>query len=125
MDISIKVHAGENGVTTLWMGPPGSMDRGTCDLVRFGEAWWVTRCLVQGADSAVLRGRGIGSRLLQAALVKAAIQGAQAVYVAPGGYDGDEERQRGFYANNGFHPAPGEPEGVMVWVPQPTPVTPA
>jgi GNAT superfamily N-acetyltransferase len=123
----ISVHFSADGVTAQWQGRPGTLERGTCDLQRVGDTWWCTRVLVQGgAEGVDVRGRGVGTRLLQRALARAAMLGAKEVFVGPGGYGGDERRQRSFYTANGFAPAgDGLPDVVMVWRPQPAPESPA
>jgi len=84
--------------------------RGTVDLnmVRGPDDWWVARALVQGD---ALRGKGIGSTLLQLALTKAVELGATKVHVAPGGYDGKPKQQRRFYEKNGFV----KTKGTFIW----------
>jgi predicted GNAT family N-acyltransferase len=62
--------------------------------------WWVARVLVRKPEN---RGKGYGSRVLQAAL-KAVMEktgGMGRVTVAPGGYDNDD-RKFSFYVKNGF-----------------------
>lgn len=101
-----------DGVTVCWKGVPSARNipRGTMDLVCVDGAWWLTRALVQQAP----RSRGLGSRLLRAALHKAVSLGAKEVFVGPGGYGSDEARQRAFYQNNHFQDAEGL-DGVLVW----------
>jgi len=75
--------------------------------------WWVCRVLVNEA----YRGGGVGKVLVGLMKAACAERGAEVVQVAPGGYDGDTARQRGFYKACGFEPAEDDPEGVMYWRP--------
>lgn len=74
--------------------------------------WWVARVLVHRD----YQGKGLGKRLVARMLELCAAQKAVEVRVAPGGYDNDTERQRGFYAACGF--VPENAEGLMIWRPQ-------
>jgi GNAT superfamily N-acetyltransferase len=78
------------------------MNRGTVDLDTLGgpEDWWVARAIVQGSPE--VRGKGIGSTLLNLALEKAVSMGATKVHVVPGGYGANPEDQQRFYEKNGF-----------------------
>jgi GNAT superfamily N-acetyltransferase len=109
--VNIHVGSGDTWITTGWVGSDPFQERATCDLAKIGDEWLVTRCLVKGP-----RGRGVGSACLRAALQEAARLGAKRVIVAPGGYEGDTERQVRFYTNNGFKPA-SEPAGALEWRP--------
>ncbi|MGD9749419.1 MAG: GNAT family N-acetyltransferase [Acidimicrobiia bacterium] len=109
--MNIHVGSGDTWIMTAWVGEDAMAERATCDVAKIGDDWLITRVLVVGA-----RGRGIGSQLLQAALQEAARLGAKRVIVAPGGYEGDTERQFNFYMKNGFKPC-SEPEGALEWKP--------
>jgi GNAT superfamily N-acetyltransferase len=76
--------------------------------------WWVCRVLVDPK----VRGEGVGKALVGAMKAACIEQGAEVVQVAPGGYDLDTARQRGFYAACGFTPKRGDPEGPMYWRPE-------
>jgi 23S rRNA pseudoU1915 N3-methylase RlmH len=58
-----------------------------------------------------LRGVGIGSEMMRKLLEAVRRQGCRELKVAPGGYEGDTERQMRFYAQHGFEPT----EDGMVW----------
>jgi GNAT superfamily N-acetyltransferase len=76
--------------------------------------WWVCRVKVhRGCE-----GKGIGKALVAAMKAACAEQGAEVVQVAPGGYDGNTARQRGFYKACGFEPAASDPKGPMYWRPE-------
>jgi len=74
--------------------------------------WWVCRVLVNHE-----RGKGVGKTLVAAMKLACEEQGAKVVQVAPGGYDGDTARQRGFYKACGFEATEDDPEGMMYWRP--------
>ena len=73
--------------------------------------WWVSRVLVHRKH----RGEGLGKRMVARLLALCGGQKASEVRVAPGGYDNDTERQRGFYAACGFVPV--DDGGLMTWKP--------
>jgi len=75
--------------------------------------WWVCRVLVHENH----RGKGTGKTLVAAMKAACEEQGAKVVQVAPGGYDGNTARQRGFYRACGFEPKADDPEGMMYWRP--------
>jgi GNAT superfamily N-acetyltransferase len=69
------------------------------DLISF--FWWISRVNVPEG----LRGKGIGSKLLQEALKEMKkCPASKAIIVYPGGYDSDPEKQANFYVKNGFKP---------------------
>ena len=81
----------------------GKIDhRGTAEATFVDGVWYVNRVLVQPQE---LRGRGIGTRLLQTLIRELREKaGAEVLVVDPGGYDGDTDRQRRFYKKSGFVP---------------------
>lgn len=76
--------------------------RGAAEATNMGNFWYLNRVVVQPHE---LRGRGIGSRLLQT-LIQELRDKARAVLlvVDPGGYTGDTARQRRFYEKKRVHP---------------------
>lgn len=83
-----------------WTGM--SCPRGTAEATFIDGIWYVNRVLVQPQE---LRGRGIGTRLLQTLIRELRDKaGAVLLVVDPGGYAGDTARQRRFYKKNGFVP---------------------
>jgi GNAT superfamily N-acetyltransferase len=76
--------------------------------------WYVNRVLVQPESN---RSKGIGSRMLQELLAQAKAldvgmeRATTKVRVTPGGYNEDHERQKRFYAKNGFI----DVENGMIW----------
>jgi len=75
--------------------------------------WWVCRVLVHQDH----RGKGVGKALVAVMKLACVEQGAKVVQVAPGGYDMDTARQRGFYKACGFEATAEDPEGMMYWRP--------
>lgn len=101
----IRVHiTGEQSVSASWYDRDHPYNRGTVDLSGFGEPdnWWVNRAVINGRPGEELRGKGLGSRLLQLALSKAVEMGATRVRVCPSGYNSDYKQQQRFYEKNGF-----------------------
>lgn len=109
--MNIHLGSGETWIMAAWVGEDAMAERGSCDMIKIGDDWLVTRVIVKGP-----RGKGIGTKLLQAALQEALRLGAKRVIVAPGGYEGDTERQVRFYTNNGFKPC-ADPAGALEWRP--------
>jgi len=68
--------------------------------------WWISRVLVQPA----LRGKGLGTRLLRRLIKEIQKQGAEAIIVAPGGYNANHNKQINFYVKNGFREI--DPDGL-------------
>ena len=95
---TLTVYAGP-GCITVNAKCPGSFRGGTCSISLIpGKFWYVNRVLVD-AD---YRGKGVGSKMLQAAIKAVKEQGGNEIVVEPGGYDADPERQKNFYLRNGF-----------------------
>ncbi len=68
--------------------------------------WWVSRVLVQPG----LRGKGLGTKMLQRLIKEIQKKGAEAILVAPGGYNSNINKQINFYTKNGFKEA--DPNGL-------------
>lgn len=62
------------------------------------DAWYISRVFVKEH----LRGKSIGSQVLQTLLSEIKKQNTKKVIVSPGGYDNDKDRQFNFYLKNGF-----------------------
>lgn len=62
------------------------------------RVWWISRVLVQPH----LRGKRVGSQLLERLVKELRRRDALAVVVAPGGYNANYNRQVHFYEMNGF-----------------------
>lgn len=77
---------------------PGTIRTSTasCDIV--GGVWWINRVIVEPVSA---RGQGVGSKLLQR-LIEEVRKYRGDLRVAPGGYTGGIDRQKNFYAKNGF-----------------------
>lgn len=82
-----------------WVGED-LRQRGTASVDKLPDGrWWVSRVLVQPST---MTGNGIGGKLLE--LVKSEVkkQGGGIMVVCPGGYAGDQKKQRNFYRKHGF-----------------------
>lgn len=110
----IRITCGDENCTAMLVDDKGIRARAVAELNIIGSPfeWWVARVLVTDPAD---RGKGLGSQVLQAALraILVPTAGMARVIVAPGGYDNDQERQRRFYAKNGFEPL--SEGGPMEW----------
>lgn len=107
----ILVFGSGQACSASWRGASHA-ERGTVELDTLGgpDDWWVARAIVQGQ-----RSKGIGSKLMQAALAKAVEMGAKTVRVVPGGYGADPVAQERFYERNGFEKITENDHPVWVW----------
>jgi GNAT superfamily N-acetyltransferase len=69
-----------------------------------GDIWWISRAF----SHKDLRGKGVGSKLLQLVIKEIKKQGGRYIYVTPGGYDGKKRKQFNFYIKGGFRRATKE-----------------
>jgi GNAT superfamily N-acetyltransferase len=69
-----------------------------------GDIWWICRAF----SHKDLRGKGVGSKLLQLVIKEIRKQGGRYIYVTPGGYDGRKRKQFNFYIKGGFRRATKE-----------------
>ena len=115
-DINVYI-TGNQSVTASWYDKEHPFNRGTVDLSGLGppDEWWINRAVINGPYGKEPRGKGVGSRLLQAALAKAVEMGATCVRVCPGGYNSTPEQQQRFYEKNGFVRKDGSRSGEEVW----------
>lgn len=75
----------------------------------FVSQWWINRVLVQPES---VRGLGVGGHMLDCLLETIANRGGREVFVAPGGYGNNTQRQLRFYLAHGFKPV--EPD-LLRW----------
>lgn len=109
MDKGYTSFSHDQHVCILWRGE-GVRDTGTAEADDLGDGvWWVARVLVQPPKN---RGRGIGTELVRRMQREVVGFGCKKLIVAPGGYDEDHERQRGFYLHCGFVQ---DEKDSMVW----------
>lgn len=88
--------------------------RAVINADNMGSHWWLARALVMPRER---RGQGVGTAMLQALFEELRKQGCVELWVTPGGYDGDTERQFRFYLKNGFVPSPTDPD-LLIWRPK-------
>ena len=110
---NIHVTSTPGFVSASWHHQPIGASVAEANEIRPGF-WWVCRVKVREGH----QGRGIGKALVGAMKAACAEQGAEVVQVAPGGYDLNTARQRGFYAACGFEPDESDPKGPMYWRPK-------
>jgi len=86
-------------ICVYWRGE-NMFDSACAEANIFDEinTWYICRVFVKEH----LRGKKIGSQILQTLLTEIKKQHAKKVIVTPGGYDVDEDRQFNFYIKNGF-----------------------
>ena len=97
---NVRVFCTDDNCSAMILDEIGSVAVAEMGTLGNPFTWWVARVLVRKPEN---RGKGYGSRVLQAAL-KAVMEktgGMGRVTVAPGGYDNDD-RKFSFYVKNGF-----------------------
>ena len=101
MEIDIGTTSSGSSCSAHWhdRASHGFKGRGVAEATEVGGVWWVNRVIVQPEN---LRGRGIGSRLVEALKQKVKELGGSRLIVCPGGYHDDVESQRRFYERCGF-----------------------
>jgi len=98
MKDNFKVFATEDNITVVWQ--LSIIERGTVDAFHAGEGiWWITRALVQPTKC---RNQGVGSVMLRMLINKIAGFHGKKIFVTPGGYEGEKNKQFNFYEKNGF-----------------------
>ena len=78
----------------------------SCEISNLKGEWYVNRVKVPNGQE----GKGIGSIILQKAINEIKKHNPKSIYVTPGGYHADEEKQFNFYKKNGFIEMEGIPE---------------
>jgi GNAT superfamily N-acetyltransferase len=106
VDAGVRVIESEQHVAAIWMSALG---RGTASADRLPDGrWWISRVVVNPEK---VRGAGVGSAMMKKLMETLRGMGCRELWVAPGGYDGDTDRQVRFYAKHGFVLT----DGGMVW----------
>lgn len=112
---TIKVISNSDYVSANWNHPTKFSIRGTvsADLIYPREnIWWISRAIIQPKE---YRNQGIGSLLLKEVIETITYLNGSKIYVIPGGYDQNTEKQCNFYLKNGFILCPEEQNKSLIY----------
>jgi len=76
------------------------------------DEWWIARAIVKPET---LRGKGLGSKMLSLLKDEVIKQGCKKLFVCPGGYEENKEKQFNFYIKNGFEKDKND-DGQLIWI---------
>jgi len=97
-------------LSVYWHGKT-MFENGVAEASTMGDGFWnINRVLV---NPKILRGKGIGSKLLQELIEKIRNADGKKIIVWPGGYDDNKKKQVNFYIKNGFKKYK---EGYFLWL---------
>ena len=97
LDMAWNTNASQSSITVSCRHSFSELSVADANQIDFA-VWWIARVNVHRK----YRGKGYGSKLLNALVDEIFSRGGLRIEVAPGGYGEDPEKQYAFYMKNGF-----------------------